>query len=536
MEVIELSLPATNRLATEYVEGTFPVHEAFHPCSFEQRLRELQKRTYAREALADHLLAYHQKFQASRETIANIEKLRQRESVVVIGGQQAGLLTGPLYTIYKIISIITLAKQQEQKLGVPVVPVFWMASEDHDIAEINYVHVAEAGKVKKYVYSPLAKEKRMAAHIEMDADELMGWVDDVFKTYGETNVTNELRTYIHECIAKSRTVTDFFANVVFTLFAKEGIVVVDAAHPQLRAIEREWFMTLAHEHEAITHALQNQQQHLERLGYKKAIDVTPMCAHLFYDDGQRRLLYYDDAQHCFYTKDGMYRFTHDELRQRIESEPQSFSNNVVTRPLMQEWLFPTLAFIAGPGEIAYWAELKQVFEHFQWHMPPIVPRLSATLVERHIATDLADVHMTVEEVLTTGTKRALEEWIRNNQPAAFDETFREAKKQMALIHEQLRQLGMQVDPHLEGVMLKNAERMETQIDYLQQLITRRMLQKHDVHVRKYERIELSLRPNNMPQERVWNVLYYMNRYGLDFVDRLLHVDYRWNGMHKIVYI
>lgn len=536
MEVIELSLPATNRLATEYIEGKFPVSEAFHPCSFEQRLHELQTRTYARGAIVDHLLTYHQTFRASRETIANIEKLRQPESVVVIGGQQAGLLTGPLYTIYKIISIIVLAKQQEQQLGVPVVPMFWMASEDHDIAEMNYVHIAEHGKVKKYVYPPLAKEKRMAAHIHIDADALKHWIDDVLKTYGETDVTNELRAYIHECIAQSDTVTEFFAAIILTLFAKEGIVVVDAAHPQLRAIERQWFMTLADEHKAITNALQTQQRHLAQLGYAQAIDVSPLCAHLFYDDGQRRLLYYDDDKQHFYTKDGAYRFTPDELRQRIESEPQSFSNNVVTRPLMQEWLFPTLAFIAGPGEIAYWAELKRVFEHFHWHMPPIVPRLSFTLVERHIAADLADVRMTVEEVLTKGTKEALDTWVRTNQPASFDETFSEAKKQMANIHEQLRQLGMQIDPHLEGVMLKNAERIETQIDYLQQLITRRMLQKHDVHVRKYERIELSLRPNNMPQERVWNIIYYMNRYGLDFASRLLHVDYRWNGMHKIVYI
>ncbi len=196
-----------------------------------------------------------------------------------------------------------------------------------------------------------------------------------------------------------------FVAIILTLFAKEGIVVVDAAHPQLRAIEREWFMTLAYEHKAITNALQTQQRHLAQLGYARAIDVSPLCAHLFYDDGQRRLLYYDDDKQHFYTKDGAYRFTPDELRQRIESEPQSFSNNVVTRPLMQEWLFPTLAFIAGPGEIAYWAELKRVFEHFHWHMPPIVPRLSFTLVERHIATDLADVRMTVEEALTKGRRR-----------------------------------------------------------------------------------------------------------------------------------
>ncbi|MBW7650179.1 bacillithiol biosynthesis cysteine-adding enzyme BshC [Anoxybacillus sp. ST4] len=536
MEVMELSLPATNRLATEYMKGTFPIHEAFHHFTFEERLAYVHERTYAREALVDHLLTYHEQFGASDETMANIKKLRHPKSVVVIGGQQAGLLTGPLYTIYKIISIITLAKQQERELGVPVVPVFWMASEDHDVAEINHVHVCDEGKVKKYVYPPLAREKRMAARIELNEDDCKQWIDEVLKTYGETDVTNELRAYIYECIAKSKTIADFFAAIVLSLFAKEGLVVVDAAHPHLRAIESKWFMTIAHNHHMMTNALNEQQRHLEKLGYSRTIDVSPMCAHLFYDDGQRRLLYYDDRQRCFYTKDGVYRFTLDELKQRMEREPQSFSNNVVTRPLMQEWLFPTLAFIAGPGEIAYWAELKQVFEHVGLRMPPIVPRLSLTLVERHIATDLADVHMTVEQALANGTDDALEEWLRNNQPIAFDEAFDEAKKEMARIHEQLRHIGMQVDPHLERVMLKNAERIETEIDYLQQLIARRMLQKHDVHVRKYERIALALRPNGMPQERVWNMFYYMNRYGLDVVSRLLHVDYRWNGLHKIVYM
>ena len=111
MEVMELSLPATNRLATEYIKGTFPIHEAFHHFTFEERLAYVHERTYAREALVDHLLTYHEQFGASYEKMANIKKLRHPKSVVVIGGQQAGLLTGPLYTIYKIISIITLAKQ-----------------------------------------------------------------------------------------------------------------------------------------------------------------------------------------------------------------------------------------------------------------------------------------------------------------------------------------------------------------------------------------------------------------------------------------
>lgn len=151
MEVRDISLPAATKLAADYITGAFPAERGFAYArvddeAFRRRLSYLQEKTYARRPLADYLRAYHRRLGAGAKTMGNIERLSDERSVVVVGGQQAGLLTGPLYTIYKIITIIRLAKEQEEKLGVPVVPLFWIAGEDHDIAEINHVYVVEGEK------------------------------------------------------------------------------------------------------------------------------------------------------------------------------------------------------------------------------------------------------------------------------------------------------------------------------------------------------------------------------------------------------
>jgi bacillithiol biosynthesis cysteine-adding enzyme BshC len=542
MEILEISLPATNRLATDYIEGSFPLKEGFHydirqTDAFQQRVQHLQQRTYPRQQLVRHLFTYHKKFGASEQTMKNIEKLLHSQSVVVIGGQQAGLLTGPLYTIHKIISILTLARQQEKELGIPVVPMFWIASEDHDFAEVNHVYVSEKGKVEKKVYPHLLREKKMVAHIPLDHSACQRWIEEVVKTYGETDVTNEMLSFLNECLQQGRTVADFFAAIILRLFAKEGLVVVDAAHPSLREIERECFAALIDRHEAITDAVLTQQRHLEMLGYKRMIEIAPTCANLFYHQhDERLLLHYDAEQQQFYTKDGSERFTMEQLLTIAENEPHRLSNNVVTRPLMQEFLFPTLAFIAGPGEIAYWAELKQAFSLFGWNMPPVIPRLTFTFVERSIATDLRETGMSVEEVLKDGTKQAMEKWLEEQMPIPLADIVADAKKEIERIHQSLREIGLQVDASLEPVLLKNAALIQSQIDFLHQAIERKIVEKHEVHLWKFRRVELSLKPNGLPQERVWNIFYYINKYGFDFLERWMGVDYRWNGKHKIVFI
>jgi bacillithiol synthase len=542
MEMMEISLPSVTPLATDYIEGLFPVkvgfdYDIYADHVFKMRLNDLKERTYPRQKLVEHLLRYHQKFTVSKKTLDNIHKLLDPESVVVIGGQQAGLLTGPLYTIYKIISILTFAKQQEKALKVPVVPVFWIAGEDHDVAEVNHVYVAENGKIKKKTYPYAFSEKRMVADLPIDRQRCFEWVKEIVETYGETDVTNQLLSFIEESLEEAETFVDFFASLILRLFASEGLVVINAADSELRAIERDFFVQLLNRHREITKLVLAQQEELNKMGYKKTLDVQEQSVHLFYHhDGERLLLEYDDQVQQFYSKKREVSFTYEELLSLVGTKPQFFSNNVVTRPLMQEYLFPTLAFIAGPGEIAYWAELKQAFSLFEFKMPPVVPRLNITIVERSIHTDIEEVGLTVSAVLQGATEQAKENWLRNQFKYPLEELFANAKANIEEIHRPLREIGMEIDRGLADLLTKNANFLQSQIDFLHQTLHRRLEQKYETELRKFARIEMALVPNCAPQERIWNIFYYMNKHGLDFVDRLLRLDYKWNGMHKIVYI
>lgn len=226
----------------------------------------------------------------------------------------------------------------------------------------------------------------------------------------------------------------------------------------------------------------------------------------------------------------------EELLQMAKRSPHQLSNNVVTRPLMQEFLFPTLAFIAGPGEIAYWAELKEAFSLFGYAMPPVVPRFNITLVERSIDTDLREVGMTVFDVLQGQIEQAKSEWYARQVQYPLDEMIARAKEEIEEIHRPLREIGVEIDRGLTDVLAKNAAFIQSQIDFLHQTLHRSIERKYEVELRKFARIEMSLFPNQAPQERVWNIFYYINKYGFDFVERLMNVKYKWNGLHKIVYL
>jgi bacillithiol synthase len=542
MEMYEISLPTVTPLATDYMKGIFPMKVGFDydihtDRVYKIRLNDINEKSYPRQELVNHLLQYHQKFAVSQQTLDNIHKLLDPTSVVVIGGQQAGLLTGPLYTIHKIISILSLAKQQEKRLGVPVVPVFWIAGEDHDFAEVNHVYVAEQGRIKKKTYPFVFQEKRMVAELPIDRQICFEWVKEIIETYGETDNTNQLLAFIESSLNEAETFVDFFASLVLRLFATEGLVVVNAAAPELRMIERNFFAKLLSRHQEITNAVLAQQEELNKMGYKRMIEVQKQSVHLFYHhEGERLLLEYDEKTGHFHSKKREVLFTYEELLSLADTTPQALSNNVVTRPLMQEFLFPTLAFIAGPGEIAYWAELKRVFSLFEFKMPPVVPRLNITFLERSIQTDMEEVGLTVLDVLNGGTEKAKEEWLRHQIQYPLDELFRNAKEGIENIHRPLREIGMEIDRGLESLLMKNANFLQSQIDFLQQTLQGRLEWKYEVELRKFARIEMSLFPNNAPQERTWNVFYYINKYGFDFLQRLLRLEYQWNGMHKIVYI
>ncbi len=535
MDIQEISFSLSGA-AGDYLSGKKEItaHFDYTMDQMKKRVEDLKERTFEREKLASYLLKYHERFNAGSKTIENIHALQNDDTYVVIGGQQAGLLTGPMYTIHKIISILQLAAQQEEELGIRVVPVFWIAGEDHDIDEINHVYVTKERSIKKFVFPQKHIQKSTASETALDKELCWNWVQDIFKTYKETKYTNDMLHFIKDCLDKSHTYVDFFAHIIIELFKEDGLVLIDSGDKELRKLEAPFFQTLLSRHEELQKGLSMQKNLLKESGYTPLIATKEQAIHLFmHIDGERWLLEKEDNG-LFSCKDGSVTFSYEELSRIAKEKPELLSNNVVTRPLMQEYLFPTLAFIGGPGEVAYWSELRQVFYAAGFLMPPVVARHMISYLERSIATDVQDLKISVQDIFAKKVAMLREDWLENQVSEPIEEEFERARSSIEDIHQALQELAVRVNPAMEPFAQKNKQKIEQQLSVLERAIQKNIENRHAVELNKFRRIETSLQPLGLLQERVWNVFYYLNEYGFDFIRQAVNLPFEWNAHHKIV--
>jgi bacillithiol synthase len=542
MEILNLSLPATNRFASNYLEQSTEIQPFFHYRFNEfaddaKRVAEISNRSFPRLEVAEHIESFMKRFPSSEAVIKSIDKLKTNNSLVVIGGQQAGILTGPLYSIHKVISIIKLAEQKEEQLGVPVVPVFWIAGEDHDFQEVNHVFVPVNQKVDKWSYPERVLQKKMVSDIQLNQESCLSWVQNLIENFGETEHTNSLLEFAKQQILISTNFVDFFANIIMELFKDYGLLIVDSGNREFRQLQKEFFKQQILHHEAITTKLLEQQRQIEEKGFPITIEASEANANLFYYDqrlNERILLEYDQLNDCFVGKNGALTFSREQLVELAEENPAYLSNNVVTRPLMQEWLFPTVAFIAGPGEISYWAELKLVFEHFNIKMPPIVPRLNITILDRSIETDVSELHLNLTDVLSSGTEKERHQFLDAIKDREVESLFLAAKQQLVNQYRLIEAKTAEMDRGLLPLLKKNESYLLKEIGFMETKLDEAGRLKHDSIIKKYDRVDLALRPDGFPQERIWNIFYFLNQYGLNFIHDLMSGRFEFDGRHKVM--
>lgn len=534
-------LQHSNKLVNDYIEGSTTTKHLFdyslqRDDVFKMRHSNLLKHDFPRRQLVDHLLVFNEKFTSHPKVFENIRKLQLEDSSVVITGQQAGLLTGPLYTIYKALSAIHLAGKLETELAAPVIPVFWVAGEDHDFQEINHLWTVENGVLTKVTFPQKQYDKRPISDIEFDHEKMVAWVRTIFKSFVESKRTCEIIKLLEEKTKQSKTISDFFIHVMAFLFEKYGLVFVDSANAGLRKIESVFFRDMIDHNAALQNAFTEQQKELTRLGYHSSVDIPSNCAHLFYHwNGDRELLFQSESD-TYQNKNNTLRLSKQELFATCETEPEKLSNNVMTRPLMQDFLFPTLAYVAGPGEIAYWSSLKAMFRLFDRKVPPVVPRMSVTIVERRIQKTLETLGLTVQDVLFSGIEPFRKNWMEQQKGDDVGRVIRETKHSIDRAHAKLRSYAWDFDDNIGKLSEKNRMIILSQIDFMERKIENTIQERHARELSMFDQLEACLVPNNGLQERVWNIFHFINHYGFDFVDRLFELPHPDGKNHTILYL
>jgi len=495
-----------------------------------------------RTAVAEAVLAYNRKHTPVPEALAAAERLGDPGALAVVGGQQAGLFTGPMLVIHKAVTILRAARDAERRLGRPVVPVFWIAGEDHDWDEANHTYVVtpQPELRKLEIPRPEGAGRTAVSRTAVDAAAWEAAIGQLGEALQETEFKPDVLDKLRGIAGRSRTLTDFFAGVMSLLFGRRGLVLIDADDPALRAAEGPMFRALAARREELAAALKEGERRTAGLGFPLQAEAAPDGFQLFiFDGGERKLLFVSEDGADAVDKRRTFRMPREALVRLAGERPDLFSNNVLTRPLMQEYLFPVLATVLGPGEIAYWSQLKEAFALFGYSTPVVVPRQQYTLLEGTIQRQMEKFGVTFDDVWRRYGE-IFDAWLRAQDEHGVAGRFAAAKASFSEMYRPLLDLASSINPGLKGLGETNLKRILEQIEFMEGKTIDALKARHEAGLRQWERVRLTAAPAGKPQERVVNVFQYIVKYGFRWLEEwidaaALDFEREWRP-HEIVYL
>ncbi|MFD0692759.1 bacillithiol biosynthesis cysteine-adding enzyme BshC [Paenibacillus sp. GCM10027628] len=522
----------------DLVKNLFPYHYR-NSDDWEDRAIWLTNETKApradRTRLVQVLTGYNQRISNSPEALANISSLHDEKALTIVGGQQAGLFGGPLLVLYKAITIIQLARQWSEKLQRPVIPVFWIAGEDHDYDEVNHIYaLSGAQQVEKIKVDHPTGQRTSISKLPLSPEAWKEAMEALDQSLMDTEFKASLLAKLRQTAEGASTLSDAFARWMAALFGEYGLVLIDSDDPELRQLEASMFERLVAENELLNAAFVRGRDDVEAAGYKAQADVAEDSANLFIFAGGQRLLLHREGD-LFTDKKKDFTYTREKLRDLALTSPEQLSNNVMTRPLMQEFLFPVLAAVLGPGEIAYWAQTKVAFEHLGMKMPIIAPRLEFTLIEGTVHKHMNKYGLTLEDVLERFDQKK-QEWLDAQDTLKLSERFDAVKDEFRASYAPLVESLAAINPGVKKLGETNFAKIVEQIEFLENKASDAYRTQFDSALRQLERIRHTIMPLAKPQERVYNGCAYINRYGNGWLSSLIEMPIPVDGMHRIYYL
>lgn len=489
-----------------------------------------------RNRLADALRQYNLSIGASPAALANVEKLRDERALVVVGGQQSGLFTGPALAVWKAITIVQTAARAAERLGRPVLPVFWIAGEDHDWEEVNHFHyLAGDLSVRKYRLPdvPLAG-RAPVSRVELTEEAWRSALDALSAAMADTEHKPGLLEQLRRLTHSSRTLSEQFARIFAWLFADSGLVLADAADPALRRLEGPMFRRIIEERRPLGAAIVAGRDDVGAMGFVPQADASEEQLHLFVLERGQRLPLIERDGVIADRKTGR-RWTERELADIAEREPERLSNDALTRPIMQDYVLPVLATVLGPAEIAYWGLLRRAFAQFGMKMPILLPRQEYTLIDPASAKAMQRLGLTFAEV-ANGLAARREQLLAGMERHPLSDRFDDVRRRILEAYEPLAAAVAEQQPELANIAETNVRKLQEQIDYLRRRAEDAYFKRQESPLRQLDTVAAKLLPMGKPQERVYSVFGYLNQHGFAWFVELVRKPPEDAAMHQLIYL
>jgi bacillithiol biosynthesis cysteine-adding enzyme BshC len=513
--------PWINRLAVDYASdfsrlSDFYAGDPASSAAWLDSIARTQRFSRRRDEVADLLAAQQQHRGAPPEALAAAVRLRDPETVAVVTGQQAGLFGGPLFTFLKAVTAIRLAERVRDEHRVPAVAVFWIDSEDHDWDEVKRCGLldAELNLLQIAVSDPPGANEQSVARMTLD-DSVRAALENLEAALPRTEFTSDLVTQLRTAYRPGAGMAHAFGQWIESVLGPKGLLVFDAADPAAKPIVAPVF-TQEIEHSGRSSALAAKAgAALTARGYRPQVIPHEGQPALFHLDGGREPIRQQDGSFTI----GAQTFSRKALLDLVERAPHEFSPNVLLRPLVQDTLFPTVCYLAGPSELVYLGQLRGIYDAFGVPMPLIQQRATATILDSNSMRFLTRNNFPFDS-LRPQDEAALNQLLEAQLPASVEASLEEATRVVVDRMEALAQAVPQIDATLEGATRSTLGRMQDDLKKLHAKIIQAAKRKDETLRRQFRHAQAQAFPGGHPQERTIGFVYFLNKYGPTLVDRL----------------
>jgi bacillithiol biosynthesis cysteine-adding enzyme BshC len=527
-----------SRLFVDYIDNYSNVKDFFigdfrDKKLWQSQINAISHREIDRSLLAQVLLNQNRDYQCGIKTLANIDLLLSDNTVAIVTGQQVGLFTGPLYTLYKILTTLKLTEQLSQQYPeYNFVPIFWLEGEDHDIEEVSSFSFLNASNELQQLRYPSDKTSgnNVGAVGSVHLDESIGMLfNNLHQALLPTEYSLKVFELFETAYQKGMTFSRAFIHLVNVLLEDSGLIFFDPHNPETKKILKPIF---EQELSNISHTCNLVITQSELLEKQYHAQVKPRAVNLFlFHNGGRYAI--EPHEHGFSLKGTRRTFSKEEMFGFLNTDPNLFSPNVILRPICQDYLFPTLAYVAGPSEVAYFAQFKLLYENFNIPEPIIYPRCSATIVEERIQKIINKYSLQSKDFFTDieALKGRITASISDFKvEELFSNTFGTVSESLTSLKDGLES----IDPTLVPAMENTLVRMQGALNSLKEKTLAAQVRQHEISLRQLDKVAISLFPNSNLQEREMNIIYFLNKYGLELLRWLRSELVLDKFMHQII--